>query len=434
VLTREETDQRPASAARLVGREAELAAMREHCALAIRGERQTVFVTGEPGIGKSSFVDASLEQVTDRHEFVVIRGQCVEHREPEEPFQPVLEALSCLCRQPTQDRVLGLLAAQAPSWMARMLGTPASTTQSKVWYADEPTAYARMIREMVDVLERIAVESPVALVLEDLQWADNATLALMASLARPRTPAALVVIGTSVPFATLDGGHVLKALKQDLHVHKRCVEMMLPALSTAQVASLLDARFNGARGLADLAALIHANTEGNPLFVSGVIDALIAAGTLARRDKWWELAVQPSAIKISVPDHIHQTLDLQFERLSLEQRRILEAASVVGVEFTAAAVAAALEVDALPIEEWCETLVRRRLYLQSAGIGRKADGRVTARFRFTHTFYQQVFYQRILPRMRIRWHLRIDAHQQSLSSSPPAHTANASAKRSRTKR
>jgi hypothetical protein len=160
---------------------------------------------------------------------------------------------------------------------------------------------------------------------------------------------------------------------------------------------------------------------------------LIGAGILTRRDKWWELAVEPSAITISVPDHIHQALDLQFERLSLEQRRILEAASVAGVEFTAAAVAAALELDALPIEEWCETLVRRRLYLQSAGIARKADGRVTARFRFTHTFYQQVLYGRILPRMCIRWQLRIDAHQRSLASSPQP-TAGSAAKRPRAKR
>lgn len=434
VLTRDDPDTRPASATRLVGRDAELAALREHFAHAIRGERQTVFVTGELGMGKSSFVDACVEQVTDRHEFVVIRGQCVEHREPEEPFQPILEALSSLCRQPAQDRVLGLLAAHAPSWMARLPGPPASATQLKAGHADEPAAYARMIREMVDVLERIAMESPVALILEDLQWADTATLSLMASLARPRTPAALVVLGTSVPFATLDGSDLLRALKQSLQVHKRCVELPLPPLTTANVAALLEARFQGARGLGDLAAVIHAHTEGNPLFALGVIDTLIAAGTLARRDKWWELAVQPSAIKISVPDHIHQALDLQFERLTVDERQILEAASVVGVEFTAAAVAAALEVDALPIEEWCETLVRRRLYLQSAGIAHKADGRVTARFRFTHTFYQQVLYQRILPRMRIRWHLRIEAHQQTLAASAPAETANVTAKRPRAKR
>jgi predicted ATPase len=323
--------------------------------------------------------------------------------------------------------VLQLLAAHAPSWMARLPGSAASAIQSKGGYTEDAATYARMIREMVDVLERIAMESPVALILEDLQWADTATLSLMASVARPRTPAAVVVLGTSVPFATLDGSDLLKALKQSLHVHKRCVEITLPALSTDDVLALLDARFQGARGLGDLAAVIHAHTEGNPLFVVGVIDTLIAAGTLARRDKWWELAVQPSAITISVPDHIHQALDLQFERLSDEQRRILEAASVAGVEFTAAAVAAALEVDALPIEEWCETLVRRQSYLQSAGIGRKADGRVTARFRFTHTFYQQVLYQRILPRMRMRWHLRIEAYQQSLAA--PSNTPSARRRR-----
>ena len=82
----------------VVGRRAELARLRGWWEAALRGERQVVFVTGEPGIGKSTVVDAFVAQVADPQETWSARGQCIEHYGVGEPYLSVLDALARLCR------------------------------------------------------------------------------------------------------------------------------------------------------------------------------------------------------------------------------------------------------------------------------------------------------------------------------------------------
>lgn len=84
----------------MVGREAELLRLQGWLDKALRGERQVVFVTGEPGIGKTTLVDAFCQGHGPRPGVWIARGQCFEHHGPGEPYLPVLEALNQLCREP----------------------------------------------------------------------------------------------------------------------------------------------------------------------------------------------------------------------------------------------------------------------------------------------------------------------------------------------
>ena len=97
----------------------------------------------------------------------------------------------------------------------------------------------------------------------------------------------------------------------------------------------------------------------------------------------------------------------QIERLSREEQLVLEAASVAGVEFTVAGVAAALTADSMAVEEWCEALVRRQHILRPAGIAEWPDGTVTARYAFRHWLYQHVTYQRLGATRRMHLHQQI---------------------------
>src|SRR5262249_9806081 len=94
----------------LVGREAELEQLHTWLAKALTGERQLVFITGEPGIGKTTVVEAFLEHVATDSALWIGRGQCIAHYGAGEAYLPVLEALGRLCRGPGGERFVELLS------------------------------------------------------------------------------------------------------------------------------------------------------------------------------------------------------------------------------------------------------------------------------------------------------------------------------------
>lgn len=133
----------------------------------------------------------------------------------------------------------------------------------------------RMLREMAQALEELTAEQPLVLWLEDLHGSDYATLDLLAFLARRREPARLLVIGTYRPLAVRSGEHPLAAIKQELQVRGQCQELALEPLGEGAVAEYLETRLPGSQLPAGLARMIHQRTEGNPLFMVGVVETLL---------------------------------------------------------------------------------------------------------------------------------------------------------------
>jgi hypothetical protein len=104
--------------------------------------------------------------------------------------------------------------------------------------------------------------------------------------------------------------------------------------------------------------VVHHRTEGNPLFLVNMVDYLLAQGTLVQRDGQWVVRGEVEAIEARAPQNLWQMIEKQINRLSLEEQRVLEAASIAGVEFVAVAGAAALGTEVEQIEEGCERLPR----------------------------------------------------------------------------
>lgn len=107
------------------------------------------------------------------------------------------------------------------------------------------------------------------------------------------------------------------------------------------------------------------------------------------------------------PAYLLQMVEQQMARLTVEEQRLLEAASVVGVEFTAIAVAAGLDVDVVQVEEVCGELARREQFIQMQGASEWPDGSVSARFRFQQAFCRAVVYRRVTGARLVRLHRRI---------------------------
>ena len=187
-----------------------------------RGLRQIVFVTGEPGIGKTGVVEAFLERVASDPRVWIAQGQCIETYGTREPYPSVLDALGRLCRETAGDWLVALLRQHAPTWLVQMpwLLDPADrdTLQQELLGATRE----RMLREMAEAVEALTAEAPLVVVLEDLHWSDAATVDLISLLARRPQPARLLLIGTYRPVDLIVRQHPLKDVKLELQAAGRC--------------------------------------------------------------------------------------------------------------------------------------------------------------------------------------------------------------------
>ncbi len=172
----------------LVGRERELTHLHQWLERVRQGARQTVFLTGEPGLGKTTVVNAFVEDVAAAGDVWLARGQCIEHYGGGEAYLPVLEALGRLCREPEGAALLPVLEQQAPTWLAQMPALLSATALGAVQRRVVGATQQRMLRELAEAVEVLTVSRPLLLVLEDLHWGDYATLDLLTYLARRLGP------------------------------------------------------------------------------------------------------------------------------------------------------------------------------------------------------------------------------------------------------
>ena len=402
---------------RLVGRAQALSELNDASRSASEHKRQIVFVTGESGIGKTALIDAFLHQAAIQElGFRIAGGQCVEGYGGKEPYYPMLEALGQLTRGPDSESVVATLAAQAPTWLAQF---PAllkqehrETLQREIFGATRE----RMLREISEALETVTAQTPLLLTFEDLQWVDQATVDLIGALARRRGHGKLMLIGTYRPVDLALADHPLKALKQELLMHKLCREIALEPLSEADISAYLTAPAPDASQPAGLAELVHRHSGGNPLFMVAALEHLTQRGMISCENKSWQLRLPLEQIVVGVPEGLRQMIEAQIERLSLEEQRALEAASIVGAAFAVDVAAAAADQGPDQFEDLCDRLSRRHRIVRIATMQPLSDSNASPRYEFVHAMYREVFYQRQAPRRRAKLHRRVGERLEVLFS------------------
>lgn len=399
------------SPAPLVGREPELRELLRWFAQACEGERRIVFVTGEPGIGKTTVVEAFLTQATATGPVRIGRGQCVEHYGAGEAYLPVLDALTRLCRVPEAEAVVQALARHAPTWLVQMPSLVGSGELRLLQRRAQAATRERMLRELTEAVEVLTLDAPVMLRLEDLHWSDVSTLDWLAFLGRRPERARLLVICTYRPAEVLAKEHPLKAVKDELQLHRLCQELALSPLDEAAVEEYLVRRFpvrtEHAATLRSLARPVRARSDGNALFMVNIADDLVARGVLVERERRWELGTPAETVTINVPADVRSMIERQFDRLDPVERHILEVASVAGTEFSAPAVAAGVSLGGVEVESVCTGLARREQFLRTSGMEEWADGTIAARYTFLHALYREVLYERVPPGRKAELHARV---------------------------
>jgi predicted ATPase/DNA-binding winged helix-turn-helix (wHTH) protein len=391
----------------LVGREGEMAQLQRRWGQAQQGVRQVVFVTGEAGIGKTALVDAFVTQVGMTASVWVGRGQCIEQHGAGEAYLPLLEALGHLGRAPDGDRLIARLRQQAPTWLIHLPAFVEEEEYDSLQRRAGGVTRTRMLRELAEAVEVLTADRPLILVLEDLHWSDVSTLDWLAYVARRRDTARLLVLGTYRPVEAIIRAHAVHTVTQDLLLHGQGTEIVLTALSQDDVATYLVQRCGAEAVSATLVPLLYQRTDGHPLFLVTLVNELVRQDMLQEGANGWEWVGSLEAVTRGVPTSVRQLLSRQFEQLSPSVQALLKAASVAGVEFTAATVAAGLAYSVEAVEADCDALARRGQFVQARGVVDWPDGTATARYGFLHALYREIIYEQVPASLLVQWHRQI---------------------------
>ena len=373
----------PRTAGPIVGRQGEVDTLDGWFQRATQGTRQLVFVSGEAGVGKTTVIDLFLARLAAGRGVWSARGQCVEHYGEGEPYLPLLEALGELCRGSDGVKVLDMLRRYAPLWLVQLSGLVPETEREHLQRQVQGATPARMRRELVEALDVLTAEAPLVLVLEDLHWGDHSTVAFLTGLAQRRQPARLLVLGTYRPVEAVIRAHPLRGIVQELCGRGQGAELRLECLPAEDVAVSIGGRLGGPVA-ASLAAFIHERTDGNALFLVNIVDHLAEQGFVERREGQWTLRDRAGAKLAGLPEELRQLIMRRIEALPSEVRRVLEAASVVGEEFTVAELAAGVHYPMEDVEVLCEGLTARRHFLDDAGLAVWPNGTSSGHYRFLH--------------------------------------------------
>jgi DNA-binding winged helix-turn-helix (wHTH) protein/predicted ATPase len=401
------TPEPSAHSSTVVGRSVELQQLQHWYRKALAGRRQIVFVTGEPGIGKTTLLDEFVRHFPASDEVWIERGQCIEHYGGGEAYLPVLTAFGRLCRKRGGERIVEILRKYAPTWLVQMPGLVSDAEVELLQRKVQGATRERMLREMAEALEIVTTDTPLVLILEDLQWSDYSSIDLVSYLAHQSGPARLLIIGAYRPVDVLVSGHPLKAVKQELQTRGRCEEVSLRLFTPVEIGQYLATHFPQHQFPPTLAEAVYQRTEGNPLFVANVMNEFVQRGAVRHIDGSWRLTVTLEELGAGSPQNLDQMIEQQIERLPPATQRVLEIASVAGVEFVTTGIAACGGLAGNEVEEQCAELARHGYFLQRTGLVDWPDGSIGSAYRFSHALYQEVLYRRLAPIHQVECHRRL---------------------------
>lgn len=361
-----------------------------------------VCVAGEPGIGKTTLVQDFLSdlQHTDK-DFSLAIGRCSQRLAGEEAYLPFLEALDSLlgCNSDAKHQ----LREFAPSWYAQLFPLSESDpSDARLQEYVRATTQERMKRELAAFISEITRQNPLVLFFDDVHWTDPSTVDLLAYLAIKFDSTRILVIVTYRPSELLLSNHPFIGMRRDLEAHNACREIAVELLSAGDVKGYIALEFPENSFPREFAGLIHARTEGNPLFMVDLLRYLHDRGVIVKTEKnhGWRLAQSLPDLSRDFPQSVKSVIERKIEQLSDRDREVLMAAAAQGYEFDSEAVGRALEVDTKEIEERLQRLERINGFVKTVGESQFPSGTWTVLYRFVHVLYQNALYASLAPSRR----------------------------------
>src|SRR5581483_4702341 len=342
-----------------------------------------VLISGETGIGKSRLL-AEMRAECSRNGWQVLEGHCFE-QDQALPYSAWSDMLRQILAGPTRDAALRLLArsgrelVQLLPELAGMAGIPPPQP------GDDPLQQKRrLVQEVSRLLTSLAAQRPLAVLIEDIHWADEATLDLLLHVAHSVTSARMLLVAT---FRSDEVGDNLGATLAELDRRRVAAELQLTRLDADEVrqmvAAILGPTGSSPRGFADT---VFALTEGNPFFIEEVLRS-----------------VQPDAggdgSGLVIPRSVREAVRRRFNRLSGPARRVAQYAAVAGRRFDFAVLGRVCGLDEAQLLDIVKELIGAQLIVEAS----------PDVFAFRHALTREAVYTALLARERNHLHGQIAA-------------------------
>ncbi len=379
---------------RTVGRRKERAELHSTFQSVIDGHSSILFVSGEPGQGKTTLVEDFLMDLASENKALVARGRCSEHLAGAGAYLPVLEFLDSLVNGAERELVT-TMKTLAPTWYAQL--APGSEPLRE----EGALSQERLKRELAALLQEISRQQPLAIFLDDVHWADISTVDLLSYLSTRLDRIRLLLVASFRPAELHAGNPQFVSLQLDLQARGIAREMALSFFATEEIQEYIDLKFPDNAFPDEFARMIHERTEGNPLFVVDLLRYLQERQAIVLRDGQWVLTGSLAETITGLPESVRSMVQRKMEQLGEDERKLLMAASIQGTDFDAAVVAETLDADAADIEEALEKLERKSGFVKLAAEHEYPNRSLTLRYRFVHALYQNAFYAALRPTRRV---------------------------------
>jgi predicted ATPase/DNA-binding SARP family transcriptional activator len=407
-----------------VGRERELGVLAAHLQAVVAGNGRILFIAGEAGQGKTNLMAEFTHRAqADHPELVIAAGVCqalTGVADPYLPFRDLLAMLNGDWQRPwpggdmfaAHVRRLQAIAPQTARFIATYapdlvdIIAPAVPTPLRAGPpVQQPGTRSRNLtqRQIFDqttqLFRALAQRQPLALLLDDLQWADTASAGLLFHLGRQLANSPILIVGAYRPSEVSgagDAGHPLAAVVQELVRYRGEIQIDLDTLVPAEgrhfVDALLDSEPN--RLDATFREAMFRRTKGQPLFTVELLRALQEQGDLVQ-DEWGRWTAVDDLDWDILPARVEAVIARRVDRLPPELRQLLAVASVEGESFSVEAVAQVQGMAIRPLlHQLSQELDRHYRLVREQGEMRLGRQTIT-RYQFRHNLFQDYLYQQL---------------------------------------
>jgi predicted ATPase/signal transduction histidine kinase len=407
----------------LYGREPQRETLRAAFARIQDGAAEVLLISGPAGSGKSALIN-DLRQPVMQARGLFLVGKCNQAQRMV-PYSPLIQAFQELVRQ-----LAAASEAQLAAWRERLLAALGDSGQlvtalipeiewiigpqppaATIPPVEGQTRFHRVVQRLIQACS--AAEHPLVLVLDDLQWADGATLALLRALVTEHTFHHLLLIGAYRDHE-VGTGHPLAATLQQIGQAGACVQhTALPPLDSAQINHLLaDTLHQPPAATLPLAELLLSKTGGNPFFLTQMLAAWHQNHMLtfdyASRQWRWSL---PAMQDVGLPDDVATFVADKIQQLERTTQHVLQLAACIGSQFDAAMLAHLAEQPPAEVSRHLQPAIQEGL-LRRSGWSTTPDVpddalRPAPRYAFVHHRVQQAAYALLSEADRKVAHLHI---------------------------
>jgi predicted ATPase len=373
----------------LAGRGRELDELRLSLDSMRQGSGSTILVAGEAGSGKTRLAREFLD-IAKAQNVIVLSGWCLSNTTI--PYFPFIEALESYTENEDSSPTSSSQLMSLKNRLSVSSATGNVSTNGLTPQAWKDQTYSLITRELLG----ISTGHPLVLFIDDLHWADSASLSLLHYLARSILSERILILATyrSEEVENFPDGQP-NQLKNTLYLMARdslFSEIRLQNLNKNDILGIVESMLEG-KAHATLIDKLTRDSQGLPLFVVESTRVLYEQQKIKKEDEFWKLAVEDFTVPSKVKDIIHRRID----QLKLPQRRILDVAAVIGEKFDPRLLSIAVGQDSIDVLESLNAMAKSTLLVH-------CDGDY---YWFNHAKYREMLYQDIPALLKKEYHQRI---------------------------